>query len=178
MRVGLFLSLTAAACLALAVPATAGGRGGARKQLKWNNFRPKGLGINVRKPTTLKLGHRPAIRGYLAFMGTDTVTGTKFTLYVRKAGCTAAQLKADLKKLTSISATKMLPLMSLGAVRGFKWQRSLLYRPASGLATAVLMARHAKRALSYVLVVRVQIGVATTYLADFKKAYFGLKAIP
>ena len=45
-------------------------------------------------------------------------------------------------------------------------------------ATAVLLARHGKRALSYVLVVRVQMGVAVTHLADFKKAYFGLKAIP
>lgn len=130
------------------------------------------------KPTTLKLKTQPTKNSYLTFAGTDTVTHTKFTLYVRRAGRTPAQLKADLTGLTGIAVAKMLPLMSIGAVRGFKWQRSLLYRPANGLATAVLIARHNKRALSYVLVVQVQMGVARTYLADFKKAYFGLKAIP
>lgn len=178
MRGALIVTLAAAAWLALSAPAAAGGRGGGRKQLKWNHFRPKGLSINVAKPTTLKLKKQPAKKGYLAFAGTDTVTRTKLTLYVRKAGRTAAQLKADLLGLTGIAATKMLPLMNIGAVRGFKWQQSLLYRTASGLATAVLIARHQTRALSYVLVVRVQIGVATTYLADFKKAYLGLKATP
>jgi hypothetical protein len=178
MKPGLWLSLAAVACMTLPAAAVAGGRGSARKQLKWNNFRPKRLGINVAKPTTLKLKRRPMKKGYLAFSGTDTVTGVKFTLYVKKAGRTAAQLKTDLQGLTSIAATKMIPLMHLGAVRGFKWQQSLLYRSTTGLATAVLIARHATRALSFVLVVRVQIGVATTYLADFKKAYFGLRAIP
>lgn len=164
--------------LALAGPVAAGGRGSARKPLTWNNFRPKGLAINVAKPTTLKLKKQATKRGYLAFAGTDTVTKTRFTLYVRKAGRTPAQVKADLVGLTGIATAKMIPLMSIGAVRGFKWQQSLLYRPASGMATAVLIARHGKRALSYVLVVRVHIGVATTYLADFKKAYFGLRARP
>jgi len=178
MRGAVAVALAAAGWLMVSAPAAAGGRGGGRKQLKWNSFRPKGLGICVAKPTTLKVKKQPAKKGYLAFTGTDTVTRTRFTLYVRKAGRTAAQLKADLSGLTGIAATKMLPLMNIGAVRGFTWQQSLLYRPASGLATAVLIARHGTRALSYVLVVRVQIGVATTYLADFRKAYFGLKAIP
>jgi len=172
------LALIAILGSAQGAPAAAGGRGSARKPLKWNNFRPKGLGINVAKPTTLKLKKQPNKNSYLAFAGTDTVSHTRFTLYVRRAGRTPAQLKADLAGLTGIAAAKMLPLMSIGAVRGFKWQQSLLYRPGTGLATAVLIARHNKRALSYVLVVQVQMGVAMTYLADFKKAYFGLKAIP
>lgn len=173
-----WLALAAAAWLALAAPAAAGGRGGGRKQLKWDNFRPKGLGINVAKPTTLKMKKQPSKQGYLTFTGTDTLTHTKFTLHVRKAGRTAAQLKADLLGLTGIAAAKMIPLMSIGAVRGFKWQQTLLHRPVSGMATAVLIARHGKRSLSYVIVVRVRMGVAVTYLTDFKKAYFGLKAIP
>ena len=37
-------ALTATAWITLDTPAAAGGRGGSRKQLKWNNFRPKGLG--------------------------------------------------------------------------------------------------------------------------------------
>ena len=174
----LALVLTLVLALVPAGPVAAGGRGSARKKLTWNHFRPKGLAINVAKPTTLKLKKQATKKGYLAFAGTDTVTKTKFTLYVRNAGRTPAQIKADLAGLTGIAATKMIPLMSIGAVRGFKWQQSLLYRPASGLATAVLIARHGKRALSYALVVRVHIGVATTYLADFKKAYYGLKALP
>ncbi len=178
MKSSLAFVLAMAASMTLATPALSGGRGGGRKQLKWSSFRPKGLGINVAVPTTLKMKKQPTKKGYLAFAGTDSVTGTKFTLFVRKAGRTAAQLKGDLTGLTGIAATKMIPLMSVGAVRGFKWQQSLLHRSPTGMATGVLISRHAKRALSYALVVRVQIGVAMKYLPDFKKAYFGLKAIP
>lgn len=178
MRVTWALATLAAAGLILAPPAAAGGRSVSRKQLQWNQFRPKGLGINVTKPTTLKMKKLPAKKGYLAYAGADRVTGTKFTLYVRKASRSVLQLKADLGGLTGVTSSKMIPLMNLGAVRGFKWQQGLLYRATTGAATAVLLARHAKRALSYVLVVQVHISVATTYMADFKKAYFGLKAIP
>jgi hypothetical protein len=164
--------------LFLSAPLHAGGRGSGRKTLTWDSFRPRGLGIHVTKPSTLKLKPRKVKRGYVTFSGTDTVTGTKLTLYVRRAGRSAAQLKADLRGLTGIAATQMIPLMSLGATRGFQWQQGLLHNPASGVATGVLLARHAKRALSYVLVVTVHIGVATRYLPDFKQAYLGLKAIP
>ena len=178
MRRFLAGALATMATLALVFPAHAGGRGTGRKALTWNVFRPKGLGLQVAKPTTLKLQKVKPKRGYLVFTGKDTVTGTKLTLYILRAGRTAAQLKADLPGLIGLSAATMLPLLSVGATRGFQWQQSLLHRPASGLATGVLLARHGKRALSYILVVTVHIGVATRYLRDFQKAYLGLKAIP
>jgi len=173
------LSLAAAvALLGHTAPTQAGGKHATPKPFKWNRFTPKGLGISVVKPTTLKLKRKSTKHGYLVYEGVDAITKTRLTLFVINHGRTADQLKKDVPRLTGIPASKWLPVLTLGATRGFAYMQGQISRHKPGYAASVVLARHQKRALSYVLMVNVHMGVAMTYASSFKKAFLGLKAVP
>ncbi|MFH2005481.1 MAG: hypothetical protein ABI333_02730 [bacterium] len=170
----------AAAALLLGgtAPARAAGKHAGPKPFQWNRFAPKGLGISVVKPTTLTLKKKTTRHGYLRYEGIEKITKTRFALFVIKSGRTADQLHKDVPRLTGIPTDKWLPVLALGATRGFAYLQAVISRHKPGTGSSVLLARHQKRALSYVLLVEAQMGVAVTYAAAFKKAFLGLKAIP
>jgi len=163
-------------------PARASGRAGAAgrpKPFTFDRFEPKGYAISVYKPKQMKLRATGKTRqGYREFSGRDPVTGTRFTLYARRAARTRAQLEADASRLTGIKAGHFLKLLARGASQGFAWQVGYYGQPKPGFTTSALVLRHAKRPIVYILVVSVSMAMATRYLGEFRKAYSGLKALP
>jgi hypothetical protein len=163
--------------LGLAPPVGARSKRAGAKRLQWDRFAPKGLGISLTKPRTLKMKRLNKKRhGYVTYSGTERLTGTRFTLYVVRAKRTAARLTKDVPRLTGIAASKWLPALALGATRGFAFLHARISRSAAGLGTAALVARHGRRALSYVIVVQAPMAVAIRHLADFQKALRSMKA--
>lgn len=178
----LLLALAGAAALGLALSpseAPAAGRATPPVTFQWDRYAPKGSGISVLKPTSLKLAPRKAaVRGYRVHAGREPQTGTRLTLYVTSGKKTQAELEQDLYALTGQPAKAWLAVLQRGPTSGFSWQRALYRQSPTHQTQSALLLAHGTRPLSYIVLVEVDFTVGSRNAKMFDKAYRGLHAVP